>query len=697
MICSKRVKAFLFCGCVAAAVVMAGGATRGAAEQQKRPATIEDYLRVRNVVDAQLSPDGSRIAYVVRDPQLQDNFYSSDIWMVPYGGGEPVKLTTGAKRNDTARWSPDGKTVAFISDRSGSAQIWLLQPGGGPPVRLTDEKGGVFGLEWAPDGRTIAFLSRDLPTPEQARKKEMSGGVEVVGEDQKMVHIHLVDVSSKVSRQLTHGDDFTVLSFGWSPDSKQIACSFEPTPDPQVGSVDIHPTDIRVISVETGAAHDLVVQPGLDNAPKWSPDGKWIAFFSADGNPDILADTDICIVPAQGGKPRNLTKGLGAWGLNFYGWSADSQTLYASVRQRVTTQLIAVSVPNGGFRQVSFGNRVNQDFTFSWQAGRMAFLAQDAVTPWEVYTSPLDHFAPARVTTTNPQLDPVALGEKEVVHWKSTDGLEIEGVLIKPVGYEPGRRYPLLTYVHGGPAGVLTIAFSPQFSHISPEALVQAEPYPLYVFAGQGYGIFMPNVRGSSGYGEKFRRANYKDFGGMDFQDLMSGIDSLIARGIADPDRLGLMGWSYGGYFTSISITKTNRFKAASEGAGITDLYSFFLVEGVVAGEVYFGGDPWDLSDLFLQRSAVYHVKNVKTPTLIQHPEKDISIPVEQGYELFTALKKLKVPVELAVYPRAGHMILEPKEQSDMLRRNLDWFNRWIPPPRGRAAKSVEALAPGMK
>jgi dipeptidyl aminopeptidase/acylaminoacyl peptidase len=665
------------------------------AEQPKHPATIDDYLGVRNLVDAQISPDGTQIVYVIRDPHLQENYYSSDLWMISSGGGEPVKISNAGKHNEAPRWSPDGKTLAFISDRGGSGQIWLLRSGGGEPVRLTDEKGGVFAADWSPDGKTIAFLSRDLPTPEQIKKKEMSGGVEVVGEDQKMVHIHLVDVASKVSRQLTHGDDITVLSFGWSPDSKQIAFSFEPTPDPQVGSVDIHPTDIRVIAVETGATRDLVVQPGSDDTPKWSPDGKWIAFLSADGNPDYIANTDICIVPAQGGKPRNLTKGLGTWRLNFYGWSGDGQTLYINVRQRVTTQLMAISMPTGKLRQVTSGDRVFQNFSFSWQAGRMAFLLQDAVTPWEVYTSPLDQFAPARLTTTNPHLSRVALGEKEVLHWKSTDGLEIEGTLIKPVGYVPGKRYPLLTYVHGGPAGLLTIAFSPQFSHITTEALVQAEPYPLYVFAGQGYAVFMPNVRGSSGYGEKFRRANYKDFGGMDFQDLMSGIDSLIARGIADPERLGLMGWSYGGYFTSISVTKTNRFRAASEGAGITDLYSFLLVRGTGAGEAYFGGEPWDKSlfDLYMKRSAVYNVQNVKTPMLIQHPEKDISIPVEQGFELFTALRKLKVPVELAVYPRAGHIILEPKEQSDMLRRNLEWFNRWIP-PQGPSAEGAMTPAP---
>jgi dipeptidyl aminopeptidase/acylaminoacyl peptidase len=274
-------------------------------------------------------------------------------------------------------------------------------------------------------------------------------------------------------------------------------------------------------------------------------------------------------------------------------------------------------------------------------------------------------------------LDSVALGEMEAVRWKSADGLEIEGLLVKPVGARAGVRFPVLTYVHGGPTGVFTFGFEPQLG--AAPLPIQGGPYPIQVFAGKGYGVFMPNPRGSSGYGKAFLRANLQDWGYGDFQDIMTGLDHLASQGLADPDRLGLMGWSYGGYMTSWAITQTDRFKAASVGAGLPNLYSMHGNTDIPDALVdYFGGTPWQQKEQYQRSSAMYHAENIKTPTLIQHGEKDDRVQLSQAWELYRALQALDVPRLFVIYPRQGHLIMEPKQQRDMLTRNLDWFTKYV-------------------
>jgi dipeptidyl aminopeptidase/acylaminoacyl peptidase len=270
----------------------------------------------------------------------------------------------------------------------------------------------------------------------------------------------------------------------------------------------------------------------------------------------------------------------------------------------------------------------------------------------------------------------VSLSKTEVIHWRSLDGLEIEGLLLKPLEFEKGKPQPLLTYVHGGPSGRFTCSFSPQIGAPYP---IQAECYPLQVLAGLGYAVFMPNPRGSYGYGEKFRMANVKDWGGGDYRDVMSGIDQLVGQKIADPERLGILGRSYGGYLTGWIISQTNRFKAASLGSGMSDLMSFYGqtdIPGYV--EYYLGDVPWKALQLYEQRSPVVHAQNIKTPVLILHGENDSRVPLAQARELYTALKRMNVPVQFVIYPRQGHVAAEPRSMLDMMKRNLAWIQQWI-------------------
>jgi dipeptidyl aminopeptidase/acylaminoacyl peptidase len=278
-----------------------------------------------------------------------------------------------------------------------------------------------------------------------------------------------------------------------------------------------------------------------------------------------------------------------------------------------------------------------------------------------------------RLTWTNPELDELHLGAMEVVRYKSKDEMEIEGVLVRPAGYKEGTKYPLLTFLHGGPALNFRLAFTPYGT--SP----QAQRYPVHVFAGRGYAVFCPNVRGSAGYGEKFRKANVRDWGGGDYQDVQLGIDRLIKQGIADPNRLGVMGWSYGGFLTAWSLTQTDRFKAASMGAGIFNPTSFYGQTDVPSFmETYFGGAPWEVPKVYARSSPLGHAGAIRTPTLIQFGDRDERVPLSQGEEMHRALVRLGVPVEFAVYPRQGHVVNDPKAQVDVLQRNVDWFERWL-------------------
>jgi dipeptidyl aminopeptidase/acylaminoacyl peptidase len=298
----------------------------------------------------------------------------------------------------------------------------------------------------------------------------------------------------------------------------------------------------------------------------------------------------------------------------------------------------------------------------------IGFSAQRSDRSSEAYASQLGNFSPVQVSRVNSDLPDLPLGRTEVIRWKSVDGLEIEGLLTYPVGYERGKKYPLLLIIHGGPAGVFTQTF-----------IGNRSPYPIAIFAARGYAVLRPNVRGSSGYGKEFRYANYGDWGGKDYQDLMKGVDQVIQMGVADPERLGVMGWSYGGFMTSWVITQTKRFKAASVGAGVTNLMSFTGtadIPGFIPD--YFGAEFWENLEPYRSHSAMFHVKGVSTPTFIQHGERDERVPISQGYELYNALKRQGVTVKMVVYPRTPHGIREPKLLLDAMRRNLEWFDQYV-------------------
>lgn len=640
------------------------------AAQSRRPATITDLMQLRTVIDAQLSPDGSQVAYVVSVPAVDRNEHDSDVWLVSAQGGEPIRLTQSPKADYSPRWAPDGQRIAFLSQRDGPPNLYLFTLPGGEPRKLTSMETGVQSFAWSPDGTRIAFTSADPPSEAEKKAADSTAGVVVVDERFPLARLRVLDVATGAVTGLTLADRH-VTGFTWAPDGTRLAFSAQPTP--RVPDADL--SDLYLVPADSGAVRPLVVREGPDGSPVWSPDGRWIAFSSAGGSRGI-GEQGVYLVPADGGAPRQVAPGFdrGAEGVT---WGPDSRELFFASVLGVRIQVMRVAVAGGDPRPVTSGDRVHASFSLSKDGTRVALRILEPTSPPDVYVTQTAAYRPVRLTRSNPLLDSLALGAMEPVRWKSSDGLEIEGVLLKPVGYERGRRYPVLTYVHGGPTGVFTLGFEPQ---LGPAPFpIQAGPYPLQVFAGMGYAVFMPNPRGSSGYGRAFLRANIGDWGHGDFRDIMTGLDHLVREGIADGEQLGLMGWSYGGYMTSWAITQTQRFKAASVGAGLPNLYSMHGNTDIpVVLRDYFGNVPWLAKEAYQRSSAMYHAENIRTPTLIQHGEKDDRVQLGQAWELYRALEFNDVPRLFVIYPRQGHLILEPKQQRDMLQRNLDWFRTHV-------------------
>ncbi len=645
--------------------------------------TPELAIQVKQVRDVRPSPDGARTTFVVATAETEGekSEWLSQIHLAANDGSNSFQLTSGEKGAWSPRWSPDGRWIAFLSARSGKPAVWRIRVDGGEAQKVTDEKGSIGSFAWSPTGDRIAFTMADPETEEEEKAAKEKRDARVVDEDLKMVGLYVVNVEEEGRKSKRLSDKivsvsagFSGSSFDWAPNGDSIAFSHQPTPLIN----DWTKSDISVVHLESGRVSVLANSPAAETQPTYSPDGRLIAFAASDDPPTWAFTATVHIARPRGGGRTPALAGTFDRQPGIIGWSSDGSQILVSETQGTANRLFALPRDGGAPTSWSPSDRT-VDGPVQGKGGlHIGFVSQDFDSPPEAFVSSLAAFAPRQVSDVQ-DLPEVALGRTEIINWGSSEGMKIEGLLTYPTGYRPGQRVPLLVIVHGGPTGVFTRRF-----------IAARGAYPIAAFASRGYAVLRCNPRGSSGYGKKFRYANYGDWGGGDYRDIMAGVDQVIEMGVADPDRLGVMGWSYGGYMTSWIITQTNRFKAASVGAGVTNLMSFTGTSDV-PGFVpdYFSGEYWETFEEWRSHSAMFQVGGVKTPTLIQHGERDVRVPVSQGYEFYNALKRQNVPVKMVVYPRQPHGIREPKLQVDAMHRNLEWFDRWLmPPPETTSGKS---------
>lgn len=641
-----------------------------AAAAQEKVLTPELILTIRHITDAQLSPDGSQIALQVLRPRRDDEGPGaavSEIWMMPSAGGEPTRFTYNDRGDRAPQWSPDGRWLAFISQRGQSqiAQIYLIPVGGGEARQLTRAENSVLAFKWSPDGSQIAYTVTDPKTKEELQAEKEGRDWIVADRNYKHVRLYAIDVKSGQSRLITKSD-LTVHDFDWSPDGKQLVLAAADTPLVDDSFMRVK---LMVVPAEGGQARLLVKTEGKLTHPRWSPDGKWIAWLGATSMNDPYAGSAF-VVPSTGGSPENLLKGYEGTA-TWLGWlPASPSTLVFAAIERQSNALYKISLSDKR-RELLLNQPIiyGSSPSFSRDGRQLAIAANSPTHPNEVFFGQVGSKSLSRLTNFNPQLADVKLGQQEIVRWKSVDGWEIEGVLVKPVGYEPGKRYPLVMQPHGGPESADLNGWFGFYSRWG------------QMLAGRGFLVFYPNYRGSIGRGVEFAKADHRDLMGKEFQDMLSGIDHLIREGLADPDRIGIGGGSYGGYTSAWAATyASQRFKAAVAWMGISNWYSMTGTSDIFweNSTVHWDAIMYDNFDLYWQRSPIAHIKNANTPTLIIHGAADPRVPIGQSQELYTALKWKGVPVEFVTYPREGHGVAEKAHQYDFMTRVLAWFEKYL-------------------
>lgn len=657
--------------CILFIVALITAVPAGLAAQAEEGWTPELSMRYRSVGGVAISPDGSRIAYTIREPLMEGekSEFLTHIWVVSADGSRNVQFTRGDKSTGSASFSPDGQHLAFTSSRSGKNQVWVMPVDGGEAEQITDADAGVGSYQWSPGGAHVAYTMIDPKTEEEKKADEERRDVILVDQNFKNAHLYLVpvDKDAEGKREATRLTDgaFHITGWDWVPDGSAIV--FAHQPDPRINTNRLY-GDISMVRLADKTIAEVVNGPGVESQPLVSPDGGTLAYVSTGSQIEPIGLGDVWLVRLSGGAPWSLahtpdrSPGL-------LGWSADGSEIYFAEWDGTDRRINALPANGDPFRPLTGGDGVIGAMDISDDARYLAFTFETPTTPADVHVSTVADFAPRRITDVHADVPRPPMGRTELLTWRSQDGrFEIEGLLTYPVGYTQGSRVPLVLNVHGGPAGVFSRGFTGGPSI-----------YMVQTFAQQGYAVLRPNPRGSTGYGKEFRYANFRDWGFGDMDDLMAGVDAAIDMGVAHPDSLLLMGWSYGGYMTSFAVTRTDRFKAASMGAGLPNLISMTTTTDISDYLVgHMGEEFWENYETYERHSAMYRIRNVTTPTQVIHGANDLRVPFTQGQEFYTALSRRGVPTEMIVYPRTPHGPREPKFLMDVTPRILSWFDRHL-------------------
>jgi dipeptidyl aminopeptidase/acylaminoacyl peptidase len=678
-------------------------------QEQKRAMTFMDILNLKRVGRGDLSHNGQYLLYEISSLDWKDNKSYSDLYLASTQSGPLRQMTYTKKKNETSpKWHPDSAFFSFLSDRGEKNQIYFMNPDGGEPWQVTEAKTGVVSFDWNKDGPFLAYLTGEekekqiwiLPqtgeksvqltkheTPveswfwspdgkkvyfiaadkfDENEKKRMKNGfnVQIVDPVKIPSHLWVIDVEKKEEKRLTSGD-FSVEQTVISDDGQRIAFRGAST-NRYATPAD---SEVYLLELQSGKLERLTQNQVSEGSLSFSPDNKWLAYVAPDEF-TYMRKERIYLYPLTGGEmvkiPENFDLDAG---LSF--WSEKGDTIFFNALEGTANNLFALPVAKGSNPMRVTDERAAVSARKDKETGLILISYSDPHQPSDIYLATMKTLTNTKrwvkLTDANPQVKNLSLAEYENITWKSSDGQMIEGILIYPLNYEQGKRYPLIVQIHGGPASAYTHSFSGSYGTYT------------HVFAANGYAAFQPNYRGSSGYGEKFRMEIAGAYFRQAFDDIMTGVDYLIQRGIADPDKLGMMGWSAGGHWSNWTLVSTDRFKAISTGAGAVNWISLYAqTDEQDPREFYFKGKPYDNWDHYLDVSPLKYIKKAKTPTLIHFGEKDRRIPKPQGDELHMALKKLGVPTEFIVYPEMPHGLTNPRYQLVKMEAEFAWFEKWI-------------------
>ncbi len=716
--------ALLFCLSITATLIAVSAQTN----RILRGITPEDYYSFEFVSNPQISPDGKMVAYVVTKVDRAQNRRNSSIWMVMTDGSRAAwQFTTSPQSSNSPRWSPDGNWLAFLSSRpsvdgassssatptspgnsapapgqtpapfpspnaaagptppaaAGAAfgassseqprnQVYLLSMSGGEASRVTNLKNGVNTFRWSPDGTRLVVVSRVGPSDSRPESKDRSDVRHYKNPaykfndtgwfDDRRTHLWVVYVKSSSAKQITEGNDWNDSDPQWSPNGARIAFVSNRTGKEYDNDRN---TDVWVVSAEGGTLTKISDHDEADNSPRWSLDGRSIAYV---GEVHERDHPKIWLAPSTGGAPSVLAAkdlDLIPGGLE---WAGDGKSLYFETGVKGENHLFRVDLANKAIAQVTTGARAVRGVDFNWPTKSMVYMANDFKHLDDLYIADLSGRNERKLTNLNETLwKQLQLADVERFSYKSADDWDIDGFVVKPIGWQEGRKYPLILSVHGGPAGQYGVDWYHEFQ----------------VYAAKGYAVLFTNPRGSTGYGQKFERGIVNEWGGKDYQDVMNGVDAALKRfPWIDAERMGVTGGSYGGYMTNWIVGHTDRFKAA---VTLRSVVNFISDEGTRDGayghKPDFGGDLFDMFDLYWDRSPLKYAKNVKTPTLILHSDNDFRVPIEQGEQWFRALKHFGVTTEIVMFPRENHNLTrtgEPKHLVESLNWQLYWFDLFI-------------------
>jgi dipeptidyl aminopeptidase/acylaminoacyl peptidase/CubicO group peptidase (beta-lactamase class C family) len=628
-----------------------------------RPMSYEDVIRLKRPFDAQISPDGAHVAFVVEELDPEQDRYVTHVSVVDVARGTTRRIAPPEGSGHSPRWSPNGRSLAFLWERDGRDQIYAVDPPDGQPRQLVKHEGSIRSFVWSPDGKEVAFLATEPAASPAGDTKTKP--VVVVGDDVRLQRLWVAELAGGATRQLTSTSH--VVQAGWSPDGSTLAFLAQPLPKfPEHVKRELY-----VVPRTGGEARRLTDNTQEESGIAWKPDSREIAYVAAtEGNVLSIGPPRIHIVSASGGTPRVLAPSFDGY-VGALRWAPDGQSLVFAAGLRVDRHLYRISSSGGNPEPLTDGEGVYGSFSIDRRGHTVAAIYENTTRPPDVWVASAPGRPMRPLTDLNPQAREWSLGKVQIVRWKSADGLEMEGLVALPVGFTTGRKYPTVMHVHGGPESAMMRGFAANWSH------------PAHIYAGAGFVYFMPNFRGSSNYGGKFALGA----GGTSiapeegsFADCMTGLDHLIEKGIADPNRLGLKGWSYGGYFTAWAVGHTDRFKAAAEGAGDTNLVSYYGTAVINPGFDIRLEHPYDDPAKWHKRSPLTYASKVKTPTLILQGENDPIVPIGQSQEFYTALRHYNVPTQLIIYPDQPHGIEVPSYQVDKMRREFEWMRKYLDP-----------------